>query len=171
MTIKKTAGVTYFVSVEHYLNRDKNFLKHLPTATHVKRNTNDLLAVYSQELNVYGVLNHNTTTGVYSTKYDFILLEKRSPGNLGKFEFDIEKYFWKNSTFSNSIKKIILPEEGRRTELSKIEIYVSPNDFLSDTEKEIKKLMTPSYNSAVKFIQNFKTSYQSSFFYMIVQTL
>ena len=72
---------------------------------YVKRDGNNFLAVDPQALNVYEVLNHNTTAGVCSTKYDFILPEKRSPGNLDEFEFDNEKYFWKDSAFSNSIKK------------------------------------------------------------------
>ena len=93
VTIKKTDGVRYFVSVEHYLNRDQYFLKHLPNATYIKRDVNDFLAVDSQALNVYEVLNHNTTARVYSTKHDFILPVKRSPGNLDKFEFDNDYYF------------------------------------------------------------------------------
>ena len=97
LTIKKTKGTRYFVSVEHYLNRDKKILSHLPNATYVIRDVNNELGLITQAPNVYEVLNHNTTMAVYSTKHDFNLPEKRKLG-CNSFEFE-------NENFPGSIKK------------------------------------------------------------------
>ena len=115
ITVHKRNDVKYYVSEDHYLNRDKNFLKNLPYATYVRRDADTefpnhypigmMLSFY--EKYVYEVLNHNTITGITLTKDDFILLTTRtkpSTNTYSHFQFENEKYYWKDSTWSDQLK-------------------------------------------------------------------
>ena len=100
----KTDRVKYYVSVDHFLNRNNKVSKYLPNATYEIRdaqkefpNTNpDRI-----EKNVYEELNHTTTAGVISTLEDFILPQTRNAGNNFDytFLFQNEKWFFKDSGF------------------------------------------------------------------------
>ena len=99
-------------------------------------------------------------------KEDFILTTYRP--NLLDFDFQNEKYYWKDSTWSDELKKKF--SEGRRIHLYRVKtIKLKPDDFISLAEKEILSLMTPAFSKSLKVIKE-KDSIQSSFFYMIVQT-
>ena len=84
-TVHKTDGVKYYVSVDLYLNRHKNFFKNLTNATYVKQDANTKFPSrypIGAERNyyekyVYEVLNHNTTAGIKMAKEDFILPTRR----------------------------------------------------------------------------------------------
>ena len=114
---------------------------------------------------IYEVLNHNTTTGIQTTKDDFILITYR-PNLLGDyryFDFQNEKHYWENSIWSGQLKNKIFTE-GRRIVLYRTNtIKPKPDDFVSDAEKEILKLMTPLYSRALDEARN-SHSIQSSFF-------
>ena len=124
ITVHKKGGVKYYVSEDLYLNRDKNFLKNLTTATYVKRDTDTEFPNHYPigmqrnfyERYVYEVLNHNTTAGMQPTKKDFVLpMRRRKPSTntYSHFHFENEKYYCKNSTWSDELKKLIFTE-GRR---------------------------------------------------------
>ena len=87
ITVHKTNDVKYYVSEDHYLNRDKILLKNLPSATYVMRRDADtefpnhypigmMRSFY--EKYAYEVLNHNTATRITLTKDDFILPTTRT---------------------------------------------------------------------------------------------
>ena len=60
---------------------------------------------------VYEVLNHNTTTGITLTKYDFILPTTRTKPSTNTYSyFQFEN---KDSTWSDQLKKLTFTE-GRR---------------------------------------------------------
>ena len=86
---------------------------------------------------VYEVLNHNTTVGV-KPKEDFILATKRTKSSINTynhFHFENEKYYWKDSTWSDQLKKLIFME-GRRIVLYRYNtIKIKPDDFISPLEK------------------------------------
>ena len=84
LVIHKTDRVKYYVSVDHYLNREKNVFKYLPNATYEIRDAQKEFPNTNPdhiEKNVYEVLNHTTTAGVISTIEDFILPQTRNAGN------------------------------------------------------------------------------------------
>ena len=175
ITVHKTNDVRYYVAENHYLNRDKNFLKNLPSATYMRRDANTefpnqypigmMRSFYKKH--VFEVLNHNTTTGITLTKYDFILpttKTKPSTNTYFHFPFENEKYYWKDSTWSDQLKKLT---EGRRIVLYKYSTTkIKPDDFISPLEKEIVVSMTPIFFKGLKDIKD-NDSIQSSFFYMI----
>ena len=109
ITVHKTNDVKYYVSEDRYLNRDKNFLKNLPSVTYVRRDMDTefpnhypigmMCSFYGKY--VYEVLNYNTTTGITLTKDDFIIPTTRtkpSTNTYSYFQFENEKYYWKDST-------------------------------------------------------------------------
>ena len=174
ITVHKTNDVEYYVSEDNYLNRDKNFLKNLPSATYVRRDADTkfpnhypicmMRSFYGKY--VYEVLNHNTTTGITLTKDDFILpttKTKPSTNTYSHFQFENEKYYWKYSTWSDQLKKLIFTE-GRRIVLYKYNTAkIKPDDFTSPLEKEIVALMTQIFFKALQDIKD-NVSIQSSFF-------
>ena len=161
ITVHKTIDVKYYVSEDYYLNRHKKFPNHYPIGM--------ICSFY--EKYVYEALNHNTTTGITLTKYDFILPTTRTKPSTNIFSFsaESEKYYWKNSTWSNQLKKLILTG-GRRIVLYRYNtIKIKPDEFISALKKEILALMTPIFFKGLKDIKD-NDSIQSSFFYMIVLT-
>ena len=79
--VYKADNVKYYVSVDIYLNRENNFLKHLANVKYVKHEANavfpnkypkDRLKRGYFEKYFYEVLNHNVTAGIQTTKDDFI---------------------------------------------------------------------------------------------------
>ena len=124
ITIHKTDGVKYHVSADLYLNKDNNFLKNLKNAKYVKRDADtEFPNRYQSDNNkrgyyekyIYEVLNHTTTTGVQPSKEDFILITytPHFRHNYRYFDFQNEKYYWKDSTWPDKFKKLIFTE-GRR---------------------------------------------------------
>ena len=115
---------------------------------------------------VYEVLNHNKTTGITLTKDGFILPTTRtkpSTNTYSHFQLENEKYHWKDSTWSNQLKKFIFTE-GRRIVLYRYNtIKTKRDDFISPLEKEIVALMTPIFFKGLKDIKD-NDSIQSSFF-------
>ena len=118
----------------------------------------------------YEVLNHNTTAGIQTTKEDFILPMRRtkpSTNTYSRFHFENEKYYWKDSTWSDELEKLIFTE-GRRIVLYRYnKIKIKPDDFISPLEKKIPALMTPIYFKGINDIKN-NDSIQSSFYNIIV---
>ena len=124
ITGHKTNDVKYYVSEDHYLNRDKSFLKNLPSATYVRRDADSEFPNHYPigmmhrfyEKYVYEILNHNTTTGITLTKDNFTLPTTRtkpSTNTYSHFQFSFsenEKYYWKDSTWSDQLKKLIFAE-------------------------------------------------------------
>ena len=107
LTVHKTVNVKYYVSVDIYLNRENNFLKYLANATYVKHEADtvfpnkypkDIIKRGYFEKYVYEVLNHNVTTGIQTTKDDFVLTTFRPNfrDNYRYFDFQNEKYYWEN---------------------------------------------------------------------------
>ena len=119
---------------------------------------------------VYEVLNYNRTTTL--SKDDFILPTTRtkpSTNTYSHFQFEIEKYYWKDSTWSDQLKKLIFTE-GRRIVLYRYNtIKLKPNEFISPPEKEILALMIPIFFKGLKDVKD-NDSIQGSFFYMIALT-
>ena len=150
-------------------------MKYLPNATYEIRdaqkefpNTNpDCI-----EKSVCEVLNRTTTAGVISTLEDFILPQTRNAGDdyVYTFLFQNEKWFFEHSGFSDTLKNKILPEECRRITNINIAISISPDDFVSETEKQIISAMTPELFKGMERIQSSDRNIRSSFFYMIAQT-
>ena len=138
VTVHKTGGVKYYVSVDLYLNRHQNFLKNLTNAKYVKQDANtEFPNRYSigaernyYEKYIYEVLNHNTTAGIKMRKQDFMLLTRRPKlrDNYRYFKFED--------------RRIILYRYST--------IKLKPDDFISPLEKEILKLMTPDYFNGLK---------------------
>ena len=104
LTIHKTANVKYYVSVDIYLNRENNFLNYFANLTYVKHEADTVfLNKYPKyrvkrgyfEKYVCEVLNHNVTTGIQTTKNDFILSTYRPnlKDNYRYFDFQNEKYY------------------------------------------------------------------------------
>ena len=155
LTVHKTESVKYYVSVDIYLNRENNFLKYLANATYVKHEADtvfpnkylkDRLKRGYFEKYVYEVLNHDVTAGMQTTKDDFILTTFRPNlrDNYKYFDFQNEKYYWDNSTWSDQLKNNFF-SESRRIVLYKFNtIKLKPDDFISPAEKEILALMTPN---------------------------
>ena len=86
---------------------------------------------------VYEVLNHNTTAGIQTTKDDFILTTNRPNlhDNYRYFDFQNEKYYWDNSTWSEQLKNKIF-SEGRRIVIYRFNtIKLKPDNFISPAEK------------------------------------
>ena len=147
ISIHKTDGVKYYVLADIYLNKDKKFLRNLKNAKYVKRDAdtefpnrypkgNNKCGYY--EKCIYEVLNHNTKAGVKLTKEDFILSAYRPnvKSNYKYFDFQNEKYYWKDSTWSDELKKFIFIE-GRRIVLYRANtIKLKPDDFVSPQEKK-----------------------------------
>ena len=81
---------------------------------------------------IYEVLNHNTMTGVKMIKEDFILLTKRPDlkDNYRYFNFENEKYYWKDSTWSDDLKKLIFTECRRIVLYRYNTIKIKPDDFV-----------------------------------------
>ena len=177
LTVHKTDNVKYYVSVGIYLNRENNFLKYLANATYVKHEADtvfpnkypkDRLKRSYFEKYVYEVLNHNVTAGIQTTKDHFILTTFRPNlrDNYRYFDFQNEKYYWGNSTWSEQLKNKIFSED-RRIVLYKFNtIKFKPDDFISPTEKGILALMTHNFLKGMKEIKN-NEAIQSSFFYTI----
>ena len=89
--------------------------------------------------------------------------------NYRYFDFQNEKYYWDNSTWSEQLKNKIF-SEGRRIVPYKFNtIKLKPDDFISPAEKEILALMTPNFIKGIKEIKN-NQAIQSSFFYTIALT-
>ena len=96
ITIHKSDKVRYYVSVEHYLNRDNNILRFLPTAKYVLRDANtefsgkylsDALEQGYYEKNIYEVLNHTTTTEVTTAKDDDFFMPFIRPNSSYIYEY------------------------------------------------------------------------------------
>ena len=174
ITIHKTDRVKYYVPADLYLNIDKNFLKNLTNASYASRDADTEFPNHYPigmqrnfyERYVYEVSNPNTTVGVKPTKEDFILPTKRtkpSTNTYDHFHFENEKYYWKDSTWSDHLKKLIFTE-GRRIVLYRYNtIKIKPDDFISPLKKEIVVLMTPIFFKGLKDIKD-NDSMQSSFF-------
>ena len=174
ITIHKTDRVKYYVSADLYLNKDNNFFKNLKNAKYVKRDADtEFPNRYPSDNNkrghyekyIYEVLSHNTTTVIQPSKEDFILTTYRPhfPDNYRYFDFQSEKYYWKDSTWSDKLKKLIFTE-GRRIVLRRYNtIKLKPDDFISPPEKEILSLMTPTFLKGLNDIKD-NQSIQSSFF-------
>ena len=124
ITIHKIDRVKYYISVDLYLHRDKNFLKNLTNASYVRHDADTEFPNHYPigmqrnfyERYVYEVLNHNTTVGVKPAKEDFVLptkITKPSTNTYDHFHFENEKYYWKDSTWFDQLKKLIFTE-GRR---------------------------------------------------------
>ena len=170
----KYNNVRYFVSVDIYINKENSFLKYLSGTKYVKREADTVFPnKYPTDAKkrgyfekyVYEVLNHNTTTGIQTTNYNFILSTYRPNllDNYRYFDFQNEKYYWENSTWSDQLKNKIFTE-GRRIVLYRTNtIKLKPDDFVSYAEKEILKLMTPLYSRALDEVRN-NHSIQISFF-------
>ena len=179
IVVHKERNVKYYVSVEHYLNRKHNFLRFLTGATYVLRDADtEFPNHYASakrgyyEKNVYEVLIHSTTADIKTVKYyDFIIPFNRpiTTDTYHDFLFLNEKYFWDNCDFSDELKNKIF-EKGRRiSPYNSYTVNIKPDDFVSQAEKEIELLMTPTYFKELEEIKN-NQSIQSSFFYMIDQT-
>ena len=178
--IHKTVNVKYYISVDIYLNREHNFLKYLTNAKYVKHEADivfpnkyptDTVKRRYYEKYIYEVLNHSITTGIKTTKEDFILstYTPNLKDNYRYFDFQNEKYCWKYLSWSDQLKNKIFTE-GRRIVLYKFKtIKLKPDDFISPAEKEILALMTPTFFKGLKDIKDNDTI-QSSFFYTIVLT-
>ena len=114
---------------------------------------------------IYEVLDHNVTVGIQTTKDDFILTTFR-PNlryNYRYFDFQNEKYYWDNSTWSEQLKNKFF-SEARRIVLYKFNtIKLKRDDFISPAEKEILALMTPTFFKGMKEIKN-NQAIQSSYF-------
>ena len=67
-------------------------------------------------------------------------------------------------TFSDSLKKLILPEKGKRIANSNVALKISTEDFISPTEKEIISLMTPAFLKGMQIVDEVNNSFQTSFF-------
>ena len=63
-----------------------------------------------------------------TVKEDYILPEERNPG-WNNFRFDQEHYRFINCTFPDSLKKIILPEDGNLVQFSNIYRAATSDDF------------------------------------------
>ena len=174
--VHKTDNVKCYVSVDIYLNRKNNFLKYLANTAYLKHEADTVLPnKYPKdrlkrgyfEKYVYEVLNHNVTAGIQTTKDDFILTTFRPNlrDNYRYFDFQNEKYYWGNSTWSEQLKNKIF-SGGRRIVLYKFNtIKLKPDDFISPAEKEILALMIPNFFKGMKEIKN-NQGIQSSFFYI-----
>ena len=173
LTAHKTNNVKYYVSVDIYLNRENNFLKYLANVTYVKHEADtvfpnkypkDRLKRGYFEKYVYKVLNHNVTAGIQTTKDNFILTTFRPNlrGSYRYFDFQNEKYYWDNSTWSEQLKNKMF-SEGRRIVFYKFNtIKLKPDDFISPAEKIFLALMTATFSKDMKEIKNNQTI-QSSF--------
>ena len=174
LTFHKTGNVKYYVSVDIYLNRENNVLKYLANATYVKHEADtvfpykypkDRLKRGYFEKYVYEVLNHNVTARIQMTKGDFILTTFRPNlrDNYRYFDFQNEKNYWDNSTWSEQLKNNFFAE-GRRIVLYKFStVNLKPDDFISPAKKEILALMTSNFFKGMKEIKN-NQAIQSSFF-------
>ena len=98
-------------------------------------------------------------------KEDFILTTYRL--NLLDFDFQNEKYCWKDSTWSDKSKKKKFFQTSE--EYTFIVLKLKPGNFISPAEKEILSLMTPAFSKILKVVKE-NDSIQSLFFYMIAQT-
>ena len=125
LTVHKTVNVKYYVSVDIYLNRENNFLKYLTNIKYIKHEADtvfpnkypkDTVKRGYFEKSAYEDLNHNTAAGIQATKDDFILNTYRPNlrDNYRYFDFQNEKYYWENSSWSDQLKSKIF-SEGRRT--------------------------------------------------------
>ena len=110
LTVHKAHSVKYYVSVDIYLNRENKFLKYLANAKYVKHEVHTVFPnkYPKDEKYVYEVLGHNVTT-----KDDFILTTFK-PNLQDKyiyFDFQNEKYYWDNSTWSEQLKNNFFSEK------------------------------------------------------------
>ena len=110
--------------------------------------------------------NHSTTAEVISTLEDFILPQTRDAGNDNEytFLFQNEKWFFEDSRFSDTLKNKILPKKDRRITNINLSISISPDDFVSETEKQIISAMTPEFFKGMEVIQSSDKNIRSSFF-------
>ena len=142
LIIEKKPGTRYFVSERVYLDRKGNFLSHLKTATYIKVNATDTLKINTNQIYIYEILNNkgvkSLATWFQPVKKDFIFPEERNRG-WDNFCFDQEHYEFINCTFPDTLKKIILPENGNIT-YSNINTVVNSDAFLSQAEKDIEKI-------------------------------
>ena len=116
---------------------------------------------------VYKGLNHNVMAGIQTAKDDFILTTFRPNlrNNYRYFDFQNEKCYWDNSTWSEQLKNNFF-SKGRRIVLYKLNaIKLKPDDFISPSEKEILALMTPNFFKGMKEIKNNQAIQSSSFLY------
>ena len=113
---------------------------------------------------VYEVLNHNVRTRIQTSKDDFILTTFRPnlQDNYRYFDFQNEKYYWDNSTWSEQLKNRIFSEDRRIVLYKFSTIKLKPDDFFSPTKKKLA-LMTPNFFKGMKEIKN-NRAIQSPFF-------
>ena len=180
LTIHKAHNVKYYVSVDIYLNRENNFLKYLANAKYKKPEAETVFPnKYPKDRYkrgyfdkyVYEVLDHNVTAGIQTTKDDFILsiFRPNLQDNYRYFDFQNEKYYWDNSTWSEQLKNKFF-SEGRRIVLYKFNtIKLKPDDFISPAEKEILALMTATFLRVYKK-NNIIKPFKVQFFYTIALT-
>ena len=121
-------------------------MKYLENAKYVKHEADTVFPnKYSKdrqkrgyfEKYAYEVLNHNVTAGVKITKDNFILTTFRPnlQDNYRYFDFQNEKYYWHNSTWSEQLKYTFF-SKGRRIVLYGFNtIKLKPDDFISPAEK------------------------------------